>query len=173
MRTLIYKRTHPGDPDAGGRFGIHDCMGQVRSWEYDAVVGVGGLGAEPSFYRLDGKINWIGVGPRKHERSNGRGPLVTFDRFVLFEQAGPSFVALAPRLAHRMYRHNVRVLLDKINAQEAREVRRILALAAKARPSSLGPYEAKSNHVTHQSDSGCRCHVCRGERPGRDRSQGC
>jgi len=24
-RTLVYKRTHSGDPDPAGRFGIHDC----------------------------------------------------------------------------------------------------------------------------------------------------
>lgn len=47
MRTLIYKRTHPGDPDETGRFGIHDCMGKVRSWQFDAVVGEGGIGPEP------------------------------------------------------------------------------------------------------------------------------
>jgi hypothetical protein len=44
MRTLVYKRTHNGDPDAEGRFGIHDCMGQVRSYGYEAVIGVGGVG---------------------------------------------------------------------------------------------------------------------------------
>ena len=31
MRTLIYKRTHSGDPDpTSGRFGVRDCMGKVR-----------------------------------------------------------------------------------------------------------------------------------------------
>ena len=42
MRTLIYKRTHPGDPDEKGRFGICDCMGRVRAWDFEAVIGVGG-----------------------------------------------------------------------------------------------------------------------------------
>ena len=39
MRTLIYKRTHPGDPGPEGQFGIHGCMGQVRTWGFEAVVG--------------------------------------------------------------------------------------------------------------------------------------
>jgi len=43
MRILIYKRTHTGDPDLKGRFGIHDCMGRVRDYDYDAVIGVGGI----------------------------------------------------------------------------------------------------------------------------------
>jgi hypothetical protein len=32
MRTLIYKRTHPGNPDRKGRFGIEDwmCRGAAR-----------------------------------------------------------------------------------------------------------------------------------------------
>ena len=38
MRTLIYKRTHPGDPDVDGLFGIHDCMGQVRAWSFDEAA---------------------------------------------------------------------------------------------------------------------------------------
>lgn len=37
MRTLIYKRTHVGDPDPGGRFGIHDCMGQVRNRDFEVL----------------------------------------------------------------------------------------------------------------------------------------
>jgi hypothetical protein len=47
MRTLIYKRTHPGDPDTTGRFGVCDCMGRVRTWDFEAVIGVGGLSHEP------------------------------------------------------------------------------------------------------------------------------
>ena len=44
MRTLIYKRTHLGDPDLFGTFGINDCMGEVRARQFDAVIGVGGIG---------------------------------------------------------------------------------------------------------------------------------
>jgi hypothetical protein len=56
VRVLVYKRTHVGDPDARGRFGIHDCMGQDRSWHYDAVVGVGGLGAQPRWHHIARKV---------------------------------------------------------------------------------------------------------------------
>lgn len=46
MKILTYKRTHTGDPDNSGHFGISDCMGVVRSYEYDAVLGLAesGLG---------------------------------------------------------------------------------------------------------------------------------
>jgi hypothetical protein len=39
MRILTYKRTHVGDPDQDGRFGIYDCMGRVRNYPFDAVIG--------------------------------------------------------------------------------------------------------------------------------------
>ncbi len=29
LRILTYKRTHIGDPDSIGQFGINDCMGRV------------------------------------------------------------------------------------------------------------------------------------------------
>ena len=46
MKVLVYKRTHNGDPDANGCFGAYDCMGTVRDRQYDAVIGVGGIGPE-------------------------------------------------------------------------------------------------------------------------------
>ena len=64
MRILTYKRTHPGDPNPEGIVGIADCMVKVRGYDYDAVIGVGGTGAEPQSHGIDGKITWIGVHPK-------------------------------------------------------------------------------------------------------------
>ena len=89
-RLLIYKRTHPGDPDDNGWFGAQDCMGRVRWWEFDAVIGVGGIGGEPRYHSIDGKINWIGVGAHKDEVRD-RGPLVRFDHFIDYRKGGPDF----------------------------------------------------------------------------------
>jgi hypothetical protein len=56
-----------GDPDPEtGQFGIHDCMGRVRTWDFEAVIGVGGLSAKPR--SLAGKVNWIGIGRRRGDR---------------------------------------------------------------------------------------------------------
>lgn len=85
MRTLIYKRTHPGDPDAEGRFGIHGCMGRVRNRDFEAVIGVGGIGAEPRSHEINGKVTWIGIGPHRRAGDDARAPVITFDRFLLFE----------------------------------------------------------------------------------------
>lgn len=84
IRTLVYKRTRKGDPDRKGYFGIQDCMGRVRGYKFDAVIGVGGISSMPTAQGISGKVNWIGVGSRKGP-TEGRGPLVTFDHFVLFK----------------------------------------------------------------------------------------
>lgn len=160
MRTLIYKRTHPGDPDAHGHFGIHDCMGQVRSWNFDSVIGVGGIGAEPSSHGLDGKINWIGIGARKHERPGARGPLVTFSHFVLYEDKGRELVIMAPTLARRLYGQNVRALLHDLSAREEEEMRGILALATDAPPSSKVRGKGIFRHGLHTRETGCKCREC-------------
>ena len=137
MRTLIYKRTHTGDPDAAGRFGIHGCMGRVRGWSFDAVIGIGGLGAEPTQYGIDGRITWIGIGPRRATAKDARGPLVTFDHFLLLDDRGPLLHERAPHLAKHMYEGRVRVLLEA-SASEAKEIAQILRLARNAPPSSSG-----------------------------------
>jgi hypothetical protein len=69
MRTLIYKRTHSGDPDPKTSvFGHHDCMGEVREWQFDAAIGIGGVGLEPQNHRIAGKLTWIGIGPQVIDR---------------------------------------------------------------------------------------------------------
>ena len=53
-RILIYKRTHTGDSDAKGCFGIHDCMGSFRARDFDAVIGTR-VGAEARANGIAGK----------------------------------------------------------------------------------------------------------------------
>lgn len=138
MRTLVYKRTHHGDPDKMGRFGIYDCMGAKRAWRYDAVIGVGGVGAEPRKNGIEGKVNWIGIGPHKAIEGNRRGPVVTFDHFLYFgSDDAEDFMEMAPVLATRMYSRNVRAVLS-FSPQEQAEVEKILALATNAPPSPAG-----------------------------------
>lgn len=144
MRTLIYKRTHNGDPDPEtGEFGIHDCMGRVRRWDFEAVIGVGGLGPEPRSLGLDGRVNWIGIGP--HKRAQGkRGPILAFDHFLFYGSNGPDFEKLAPQLAHRIYSRNVRALMKHLSSEEQKEVEKILARAKHEPPSGAGASPRKS-----------------------------
>jgi hypothetical protein len=99
MQVLIYKRTHPGDPNADGVFGCEDCMGAVRKRQFDAVIGVGGIGPEAQSHGLDRRLNWVGAGAHPSSIPVGlRGPLVTFNRFLLLEVKAPSFKASHLRL---------------------------------------------------------------------------
>jgi hypothetical protein len=138
VRTFIYKRTHKRDPDSWGRFGIEDCMGSLRSCEFDAVIGIGGICAWARAEGISRKLNWIGIGPKKHSFSGMRGPLVTFDHFLLFEEDGVDFHTLAPTLARRLYFAKAArfVFSDGFNRTEKAEVNRILRLAKSAPPSA-------------------------------------
>lgn len=150
MRTLIYKRTHHGDPDMTGQFGIHDCMGRVRTWDFEAVIGVGGQGPEPRSHGLDGKVNWIGIGPRRG-RWHKRGPIVTFNHFIFYGSGGPDFEKLAPVLAERIYSRNVRVLMKGLSLSEQKEVDKILARAKHAPPSSDVPSPTSSSGTSSKT----------------------
>jgi len=137
MRTLIYKRTHSGDPDpTSGLFGVHDCMGRDRDRMFEAVIGVGGIGEEPQRWNIAGKLTWVGIGPHRVALPGGRGPLVSFEHFRYYGEDGQLLIELAPRLAARLYGCNVRVLIDDLSSVERREVGRILELAKNAPASS-------------------------------------
>lgn len=139
-RVLIYKRTHTGDPTPEGIFGLSDCMGQVRARDYDAVIGVGGLSAEPQACGIAGRITWVGVGAHLSESipAGHRGPIVEFDRFKLFEESGPMLHTLAPALADHLFGVHRRVVMsDGLSAVIQREIAQVLALVSGAptRPS--------------------------------------
>lgn len=133
MKTLVYKRTHSGDPDEQGRFGVHDCMGGVRGWDYEAVIGVGGTGDEPRRWGIAEKLTWIGIGPHRAPGTL-RGPLVTFDHFLYYGPKGPRLADFAPALAEHIYGLNVRTLMN-FTELERTEVDSVLALARNAPPS--------------------------------------
>jgi len=138
MRVLVYKRTHTGDPSSRGVFGEHDCMGSVRGRDYDAVIGVGGIGPEPIAEGIAGRVTWIGIGPYWHAspKQNARGPMVSFDRFLLEDTQGPKLVAIAPKLARHMYETNRRVvIIDETSTSLYGEVLDILQRAADSPPS--------------------------------------
>src|SRR2546429_101123 len=66
-----------------------------------------------------------------------RGPLVTFDHFVLFEENGRELEKIAPALARRLYARGApRFVFNDLNETE---VRRILKMAKTAPPSMGRP----------------------------------
>ena len=131
MRILIYKRTHVGDPNIIRQFGNEDCMGRVRSYPFDAVIGVGGISGQPVHQRLAGKINWVGRNPKRApSTSDARGPIVTFDPedFRLFEHQGPLLSDLAPVLAKRVYGSRSRFIFTSLRPAEQREALTLINL---------------------------------------------
>jgi hypothetical protein len=166
MHVLIYKRTHNGDPDQNGCFGIEDCMGSVRAREFDAVVGVGGIGPEARRNGIAGRINWIGIGPHKVTKPSKRGPVVTFDHFLDFGSEGPDFQEFAPTLAKRMYSVKARHVMDGLDEEEYREALKIVRLAEDeapsparaARPSGASRYiRSEATARTRQCGNRSRC----------------
>lgn len=129
---LVYKRTHPGDPDERGVFGIQDCMGRVRLIEFDAVIGIGGIGSQAKSYGIDGKLNWLGIGPHKIPASDGRrGPLVAFDVFHLWEDKGENLSKIATALKRRFCHAKAPRFATKFSKAEERDIQRLLERFAK------------------------------------------
>ena len=140
MRILTYKRTHTGDADKNGVFGVNDCMRKLRSLEYDAVIGVGGIGAEPRAFEIDGKITWVGVYPTK-TLGEWDAPMVAFQRFILFDASGPKLHLLAPTLAKRMYQGKARYLLCGYSDSELAEAEGVVRWAMQATYGIIGNQE--------------------------------
>jgi len=158
MRILIYKRTHKHDPGPDGVFGNQDCMGQVRNWNYDAVIGIGGKSPWKGHEDIRYKINWIGLGPQKVE-SSGRGPAVVFSNFALFEENGTDIKSTYPHLFNHMYGNGKRFDMSSILPEDVfLEVRQILDMALDY-PASQS-YDIKyfdssaSNHIDNSKCSG-------------------
>ena len=157
MRILTYKRTHIGDPDPAGQFGVNDCMGRVRNWSFDAVIGVGGLGAEPRSHGIDGRVTWVGQNPTWHPHPHGYGQLVTFESFVLLDSKGPSLLSLAPYLARRMYEKGARVLFKSYSSKEKAEAEELIRdLLGNGTESTVGASSARRCRVKRTVRKGCR-----------------
>lgn len=133
-RTLIYKRTHSGDPDPStGVFGCNNCMRSVRGWSFEAVIGVGGIGREPQQEGISRKLTWIGIGRRQLGVGGDGYPLWAFDHFLYYGPRGPILKTVAPAIAKRIYEGGVRLVFDtSLSKQEREEVESILDLARNA-----------------------------------------
>lgn len=78
MRTLVYKRTHVGDPGEDGVFGCNGCMRSVRGRKFDAVIGIGGTSNDPQMAGIAKKVTWIGIGAHENGLSPKDGfPLIS------------------------------------------------------------------------------------------------
>jgi hypothetical protein len=129
QQILIYKRTHKNDPDQRGRFGIHGCMGRVRGYAFDAVIGVGGTSGWPQAEGIARKVNWVGRSPQRRPNPiDSRGPLVTFRHgdYRVLEDRGPLLASMSGPLAAAVYGSRNRFLFKSIRGQLAIEAMRVI-----------------------------------------------
>lgn len=163
MRILIYKRTHPGDPNLAGEFGINDCMGQIREFNFDAVIGVGGKGAEPQQYGISHKINWVGIGkvPHKNRLNHNRAKSFTFTYFLLLENQGPKLQEFAPQLAKRLYSKNARFVFQDLSVEEKKEAENILEWSKNQKSILNSEYKSilKDIQCSNKNYHNCKCNV--------------
>lgn len=136
MKVLIYKRTHIDDPDQYGCFGIEDCLGKVRNYDFEAVIGIGGISSEP--YKINKKISWVGIYPKKINCNSLNGPIIIFKKFINYRTEGKLLEEIAPLLYKRFFEVNTRILINGISEEENMEAQIIIKDANK---------EAKVNNV--------------------------
>lgn len=163
MRILTYKRTHTGDPDNDGSFGINGCMGQVRGYAFEAVIGVGGIGAEPRAYGIDRKINWVGINPKPSRHQVNGAPIISFEHFVLLEHDGPLLHIHAPNLARRMYENGARILLTGYSEEEKSEAVSIISWARKSNHKQVGIPAIQPSPNVGDCSTGCGTKKSKGE----------
>jgi hypothetical protein len=150
MVTLVYKMTHKGDPNPNlGCWGVNDCMGQVRGYDFDAVIGIGGRSWWTNQTNRAGEIVWIGLGPQ--QKSVGkRGPEIRFAHFQYFGEGELILKEIAPKLDKSM--HKQRYRLHGFSQTEQQEIDGILELAKDAKPSA-----SLSTKTGHSRLDGKKC----------------
>jgi len=148
--TWIYKRTHKGDPDKSGTFGCNNCMGTMRGYDYDSVIGVGGKNPWKRDEDIALKINWIGLGPTKKKETGKKGLQVTFKHFGLYEEKGPSLKVVAPKLFRYMFqaKHVRSVKSQSLPDNIQKEITKVLRLAEKC---------SKSKGTSSRKEYGGKC----------------
>jgi hypothetical protein len=127
--------THISDPDSDlGCWGVEDCMGQVRGYAFDAVIGIGGRSWWTNQTSRAGEIVWIGIGPQKTTVRGKRGLEVRFAHFRYFREGELMLSTKAPKLETAM--RNCRFRLYGFSQAQEREIGQIRKLAKKYGPSA-------------------------------------
>lgn len=155
MNVFIYIRTHINDPCECGTFGVCDCMGSFRNYNYDAVLGIGGKSPWKGCENIAQRLTWVGICPHKKDPPAGktcsetkkrfRGPLVTFEHFCLMNEKGPLLSECAPWLNDHLFpegKHRRYIMSKNLSDQKIRyEIEGLM----------------KEYHNCPSSGDGCKC----------------
>lgn len=162
MKVLIYKRTHKGDPGIEGIFGSEDCMGRIRNWDFDAVIGIGGSAPWKKDADIKHKINWIGLEPKKI-RSSKRGDIVVFSHFELYEENGLNIEIHFPNLFSYMYGSRKRFDMASVLPKDVfNEVKQILDSIQDSPASDEYSIESAHTSETEKAFDSSKCSGCFG-----------
>jgi hypothetical protein len=158
MRILVYKRNHNGDPDpATGLFGCNGCMGQVRGYNFDAVIGIGGTGIRAKRAGIAERLTWIGVGPNRAGYHEDGFPVLAFSRYWYKGEEGPLLKRVARCLARRMYANNLHFVMDDFSEDEMNDIKRLLG---RAKSVGSSPIRGPLRQVSRKVRSGCGSKRC-------------
>jgi hypothetical protein len=158
MRALVYKRNHNGDPDpVTVLFGCNGCMGQVRRYRFDAVIGIGGTGIRAKRAGIAEKLTWIGVDPKRAGYHEDGYPVLAFSRYWYKGEKGPLLKRVARCLARRMYASNLHFVIDDFSEDEMNDIKRLLRRAKDA--ASL-PICGTLRRGSKKGRSGCGSKAC-------------
>jgi hypothetical protein len=161
MKVLIYKRTHRGDPDQEGIFGNEDCMGRIRNWNYDAVIGIGGKTPWKGHEDIRYKINWVGLNPKKVNSIGKRADSVVFSNFELYEELGKDIEEKYPRLFKYMYGSRKRFdMTSELPEDVFEEVQQILLSVENCPPSRKYALEISDNIAREENRHFSKCKGC-------------
>jgi len=166
MKVLIYERTHKGDPDERGIFGVQDCMGSIRNWNYDAVIGIGGKRPWKEDSDIRQKFNWVGIGPKRIKGvKRKRGNIVVFSHFRLLEETGAILEHDFPNLAAYMYGDGKRFTMShRLPLLALKEVEQILTMSRSYPPSKDFSITDDPEKLVRQEED-CTC-VCFDQKKG-------
>jgi len=145
-------------------------MGQVRGWNFDAVIGIGGKSPSRGHETIAYRINWIGINPERMTKAGFEGVLVTFQYFVLYdaEGQGPKLKTLAPKLFKRIFESKswrLQKSQSLPNDLQA-EITKLLTLAKNNRKKNrfqlpditfIPPYGTHNTAVSGGVTKRCRC----------------
>ena len=164
MKILIYKRTHTGDPDHNGVFGNEDCMGKVRNWDFDAVIGIGGKVPWNGHAGTKQKINWAGLEPKRLPAEHLRGDKIVFGHFALFEENGADIEVQYPKLFEYMYESRKRFDMSSDLPDDVfNEVTQILD-SIKDTPASIAYDTGSDDILEKKSEKLSHCNGCFGNK---------
>lgn len=128
-KVLVYKMTHEGDPNDDDQiWGETNCMGVVRTFGFDIVIGIGGHGYRPEKEGIAGRVVWVGRKP-KRINSTWDQPVIHFEAMQYFGSSGPFLSELAPNLAQAMSKARFKMNFTK---EVHKDVMRVLAHLADA-----------------------------------------